>query len=97
MNDLMRTVFGFLAGPGLLLWLTILLGITASAQPESSAFTLTGMAASTPFARDYQALTINPANLDFETGYDQRSALGLFDFTASLYTELLTSKRKRPP
>ena len=62
------------------------------AQPESSAFTLTGMAASTPFARDYQALTINPANLDFETGYEQRSTLGLFDITTSVYTELLTKQ-----
>ena len=91
MNHLMRTILGLLSGPGLILWLTTLV-VPASAQPESSAFTLTGMAASTPFARDYQALTINPANLDFETGYEQRSALGLFDFTASLYTELLTKQ-----
>jgi hypothetical protein len=33
-------------------------------QYESSSFTLTGIAATTPFARDYQSLSVNPANLD---------------------------------
>ena len=92
MNILIRTILGFLAGPGSILWYTTLFVFPASAQTESTAFNLTGMAASTPFARDYQSLTINPANLDFETGYEQRSALGLFDFTASLHTELLTKQ-----
>lgn len=92
MNNLFRTILGFLAGPISILWYTTLLVFPASAQSESSAFTLTGMAASTPFARDYQALTINPANLDFETGYEQRNALGLFDFSASFYSELITKQ-----
>jgi hypothetical protein len=59
-------------------------------QYESSSFTLTGIGATTPFARDYQSLSINPANLDMATGYDRKTTLGLFDFTASLYTELLS-------
>jgi len=62
-------------------------------QYESSSFTLTGIGATTPFARDYQSLSINPANLDLETGYDRKSTLGLFDLTASLHTELLTKEQ----
>lgn len=62
------------------------------AQAESSAFNLTGIAASTPFARDYQALSINPANLSLETGYDQRSTLGFFELTSSVYTELVSKQ-----
>jgi len=62
-------------------------------QFESSSFNLTGLAATTPFARDYQSLSVNPANLDLETGYDQKTTLGLFDLTASLYTELLTKQQ----
>jgi hypothetical protein len=62
-------------------------------QYESSSFTLTGIGATTPFARDYQSLSINPANLDMATGYDKKTTLGLFDFTASLYTELLSKQQ----
>lgn len=73
--------------------LLIALGMSRlSAQSESSAFTLTGLGASTPFARDYQSISINPANLDLETGYEQRSTLGLLDITTSVYTELLTKR-----
>jgi hypothetical protein len=63
------------------------------AQYEYSAFNLTGLAAATPFARDYQTLTINPGNLDMETGYEQRRTSGLFDFTFSAYTELLNRRQ----
>jgi hypothetical protein len=62
-------------------------------QYESSSFNLTGMAAVTPFARDYQSLSVNPANLDLETGYDRKTTLGFFDLTASLHTELLTKEQ----
>jgi hypothetical protein len=66
---------------------------TVFAQYESSSFTLTGLGATTPFARDYQSLTINPANLDLETGYEQKKTLGFFDFTSSIYTELLNKQQ----
>ena len=62
-------------------------------QYETSSFTLTGLGATTPFARDYQSLSVNPANLDLETGYEQKKTLGLFDFTSSLYTELLNKQQ----
>ncbi len=62
-------------------------------QYESSSFTLTGIGATTPFARDYQSLSVNPANLDMETGYDRKTTLGFFDLTASLHTELLTKEQ----
>ncbi|MFN5621862.1 MAG: DUF5723 family protein [Flavobacteriales bacterium] len=88
----MKTFSSVLIGFAFTLAIGVCFSSSSLAQPESSAFTLTGMAASTPFARDYQALSINPANLDFETGYEQRSTMGLFDFTASVYTELLTKQ-----
>ena len=75
-------------------------------QYESSSFTLTGLGATTPFARDYQSLSVNPANLDLETGYELKKTIGLFDFTSSIYTELLdkqqmldglTGKSKKKP
>jgi hypothetical protein len=62
-------------------------------QFESSSFNLTGLAATTPFARDYQSLSVNPANLDLTTGYDRKTTLGFFDFSASLYTELLSKRQ----
>jgi hypothetical protein len=58
-------------------------------QYESSSFNLTGLGATTPFARDYQSLLVNPANLDVNTGYEQKRTMGFFDFTTSIYTELL--------
>ena len=56
-------------------------------QYESSSFNLTGMAAVTSFARDYQSLSVNPANLDpqmrrSESGnYGRRIPAGIY-FTA---------------
>ena len=55
-------------------------------QFESSSFNLTGLAATTPFARDYQSLSVNPANLNLETGYDQKTTLGFFDFVSDALT-----------
>jgi hypothetical protein len=69
------------------------IGISAFGQYESSSFTLTGLGAATPFARDYQALSINPANLDLKTGYEQKKTMGFFDFTSSIYTELLNKQQ----
>lgn len=79
---------------------TLLMGLALSpaqlnAQFESSSFNLTGLGAATPFARDYQSLQINPGNLDMETGYEQQNALGFFEITASMYTELLNKQQIR--
>ncbi|MFM7725305.1 MAG: hypothetical protein ACKO7B_01265, partial [Flavobacteriales bacterium] len=67
--------------------------LMVQAQYEYSAFNLTGLAAATPFARDYQTLTVNPGNLDMETGYEQRRTTGMLDFAFSTYTELLNRQQ----
>lgn len=69
--------------------------ITSSAQTEGSAFTLTGMGVSSPFARDYQTLRINPANLDIESPYNKSITLGFFQTGVSLYSEILTKTELR--
>ncbi len=65
------------------------------AQTEGSAFTLTGMGVSTPFARDYQTLGINPANLDLMPNYEKTVTLGFAEIAASLYAEALGKKEIR--
>jgi hypothetical protein len=66
------------------------LGIQLYAQSENSAFTITGHGVATPFARDYQAIGINPANLDLGSGYDgKRVVFGLAEFGASVYSGML--------
>jgi len=67
----------------------------SNAQTEGSAFTLTGMGVSTPFARDYQTLRINPANLDIESPYNKSITLGFFQTGVSLYSEILTKTELR--
>ncbi|MBL7941993.1 MAG: hypothetical protein JNM00_04470 [Flavobacteriales bacterium] len=70
--------------------------VTASAQIESSAFTLTGKGVSTPFATDYHALGINPANLDLPPLFEgKNTTLGLAEFAVSLYSEALTKTELR--
>lgn len=65
------------------------------AQTERSAFTLTGMGVATPFARDYQTLGINPANLDVNSHYNKYITLGFFQTGVSLYSEILTKTELR--
>src|SRR5688572_4134510 len=67
-----------------------------SAQTEGSAFTITGHGVATPFARDYQCLGINPANLDIAPQYEgKRVTIGLAEIGASLYSEVLTKPELR--
>jgi hypothetical protein len=72
--------------------LSIVLG---HAQTEGSAFNLTGMGVSTPFARDYQTLGINPANLDIKGKFENKFTLGLGEFGMSLYSEVLSKSELR--
>ncbi len=65
------------------------------AQTEGSAFTLTGMGVATPFATDYQALGINPGNLDLDPKYDKMTTIGFAEFGLSLYSEVLTKPELR--
>jgi len=83
----------FLLHPSIVVGILLSLASNIMGQYESSSFTLTGLGATTPFARDYQSLGINPANLDLETGFEQRKTMGFFDFTASAYTELLNRRQ----
>ncbi len=59
------------------------------AQTEISAFSATGGAYNTTFLTDYQCLGVNPANLGW-TRNDHKINLGLFELTASIYSEPLT-------
>lgn len=68
----------------------LLSSVAVSGQTEGSAFTLTGMGVSTPFATDYQALGINPANLDLDPKYPRSITLGFFQAGVSLYSQVLT-------
>jgi hypothetical protein len=73
----------------------LFLSIMSQAQSEGSAFTLTGMGVSTPFARDYQALGINPGNLDLTPDYDRYGTIGLAEGGLSIYSQLLTKPELR--
>lgn len=67
-----------------------LMTISAQAQSEIAAFNLTGLAAATPFARDYQSLGINPANLNIKSAYEKTLSMGLFDMTFSIHSDALS-------
>jgi hypothetical protein len=72
--------------------------VTASAiaQTEGSAFTLTGHGVATPFARDYQCLGINPANLDLPEQYEgKRYTMGYMELGVSIYSEALSRDQVR--
>ena len=64
-------------------------------QAENSSFTLTGRGgAATAFAKDYQAIGINPANLGFLTEYEgKRVTIGLVEGGFSFYTSALNSNQ----
>lgn len=66
-----------------------------NAQTEGASFTLTGMGVATPFASDYQALGINPGNLDIDNRYDRSIAFGFLEGGLSLYSEVLTKPELR--
>ncbi|MFY8138536.1 MAG: hypothetical protein ACOVMR_10540, partial [Flavobacteriales bacterium] len=80
-----------------LLSLLLCVQITVSfSQTEQSAFTLTGHGVATPFATDYQAIGINPANLDIASQYEgKRMALGVAEFGVSVFSGMLTKDEVR--
>jgi hypothetical protein len=74
----------------------LFLANAVSAQTEYSSFTLTGMGVATPFARDYQALGINPANLDLPPQKEgHKFAMGYGEIGMSFYSEALTKSEVR--
>lgn len=65
-------------------------------QTEQTAFTLTGHGLATTFSTDYQAIGLNPANLDIASPYEgKRMAMGLAEFGASVYSGMLTKDEVR--
>lgn len=75
---------------------SLALSTTVQAQSEVSAFTLTGHGVATPFATDYQALGINPANLDLASRYEgKRFAIGSSEIGASFYSGILSKPQLR--
>ncbi|NNE56420.1 MAG: hypothetical protein HKN32_10395, partial [Flavobacteriales bacterium] len=59
-------------------------------QSEFSAFTLSGKGVASPFATDYQALGINPSNLDWDSEYEGKSiTFGFSEFGASIFSDAL--------
>jgi hypothetical protein len=80
----------FLNRPLCVLFALLSLASNVYAQTEGSAFTLTGMGVATPFATDYQALGINPANLDLKNQYERRATFGFIETGVSLYSEVLS-------
>lgn len=68
----------------------------AGAQTERSAFTLAGKGVAAPFATDYQALGINPANLHFDPMFEGKNwALGTSEMGVSIFSEALTKEELR--
>ncbi len=64
------------------------------AQQEGSAFTSTGRAVSTTFARDYESLDINPANLSLGMGYEgKKLSFGLGEMGISGFSNALTKEQ----
>ena len=77
------------------LLVTLLAGICLSsgllAQTENSAFTLTGKAVAGPFATDYHALGINPANLHLAPMFDGKNwTMGFSEIGVSIFSEALS-------
>ncbi len=66
-----------------------------NAQTEGASFTLTGMGVATPFASDYQALGINPGNLDITNRYEKKVTMGFMEGGVSLFSEALTKTEIR--
>jgi hypothetical protein len=65
------------------------------AQQEFSSFTNTGRGVATPFATDYQAVGINPANLDWASRYNKKFTMGFAEFTGSVFSDSLRKDQLR--
>lgn len=78
----------------LLALIMLLASSWAYAQIEGNAFTSTGRAVATTFVTDYEAASINPANLAWGTGYDnKRIAFGLGEVSFSAFTDAISKKK----
>lgn len=65
-------------------------------QTENSAFTLTGHGQATTFSTDYQALGLNPANIDIPSIYQgRRVAFGFSEIGASVFSGMLSKDEVR--
>jgi hypothetical protein len=72
-----------------------LIAFSAFPQAENSSFNLTGRAgAATAFAKDYQAIGINPANLGFLSEYQgKKVTIGLLEGGLSFYSAALSTNQ----
>ena len=69
---------------------------TVSGQTEAGVFTATGRAAATPFVTDYQALGINPGNLDLTPEYEGKMVtFGIAEGSASMYSSFFSKEEVR--
>jgi hypothetical protein len=65
-------------------------------QTENAAFSITGHGLGTTFSTDYQAIGINPANIDIPSQFEgRRYALGFSEIGASFYSGILSKKDVR--
>ncbi|MFN6379151.1 MAG: DUF5723 family protein [Flavobacteriales bacterium] len=65
--------------------------IRVLSQTENAAFSITGHGLGTTFSTDYQAIGINPANLDIASQFEgRRYALGFSEIGASFYSGILS-------
>lgn len=75
--------------------LSLLISSFAVAQTENAAFSITGKGVASPFATDYQALGINPSNLDFDSEFEKPVTFGFGEFGISAYSEALAKGELR--
>ncbi len=68
----------------------------AFAQYEISSFTSTGRGGATSFVTDYQAVGINPANLGWESEFeDKKITMGFSEMSFSFHSEALSKEELR--
>lgn len=78
----------------LLVGLGLVYFFSAQAQTEGGAFTATGRGAATPFVTDYQAIGINPANLNLTPEYEGKTVtFGILEGATSFYSEFLDKEQ----
>ena len=79
-----------------LLSIASLLSVSAFSQYELSSFCNTGHGGATTFATDYQATSINPANLGWDYRYTKKKfTMGFAEFTGSVYSQALSKTELR--
>lgn len=79
-----------------LIALTFLTPISVFGQTELGVFSATGRGAATPYVTDYQALGINPANLDLPSPFEGKTvSFGFFEGATSVYSDFFTKSQVR--